>query len=621
MSNGDLRQRVQTLENTMVRLCRALELPSDAKKTPNVKTSTAKALQHLRLPQTDGPAFTIDGAPDHEDNSAPYSTEGSDDGFDAVDAPLVALLRAAAMLEEGDSGSSADCMASSLDSSSRIQELSSNLGRITLQDDDMRSVLENTHKYWKMWPACSYGPRHTDTLQCANPSVATGLLSDMIQSGDPSVMAKAALFLSLCIQQLPRAGLSQSLPSSPKAVVASYMRAADDLLHISAGIRETIDAAEAWVLESKLYINMGKPRQAWLCLRRAGNAALLLGLHRANGKGRTEREDLLWAQIWPSERFCSLSLGLPSAISNQHPVMSSSPPSLNGIHDPFRHRLCLAVGDIIERNQHSPLDYLATIKVDQALEQCRSLLPDEFWSRSPRPDQSLIDIYHRQITKILYFLSIMMVHLPFMLKASTDRKHEHNRISALNAAREVITNYSFLRQVADAEYIICEVLDFQVFSAGMILLINLFSHPPLSAQENTDEDLKLTEALAEALQRTASLMHCDVARQGSHVLNLLMQVHRGSYKGPDRFVGVLPYFGKVKINFATHKAPAVSAAEGDPAAASSTSTGSVEFSVWTVDQDFPMTVDLDQGLGGNWSTEMGEGVDLDYDWSYTFTCD
>jgi len=621
MGHGDLRQRVQTLEKTMLRLCSALELPSDAEKTADVKTSVAKALRHLQLPRVDAPESTTDGAPDDEGNSAPYSTEGSDDGLDAVDAPLVALLRAAAMLEGEDNSNPVSSTAWSLSSSPRVQELSSGLGRTMLQDDDLCSVLGKTHKYWKMWPVCSYGPRHTDTLQCAGLSAATSLLSDMIRSGDPSVTAKAALFLSLCIQQLTRAELSQILPSSPKAVVASYMRTADDLLHAAAGTRGTIEAAEAWVLESKLYINMGKPRQAWLCLRRAANAALLLGLHRTNSRGRTEREDTLWAQIWQSERFCSLSLGLPSAISNQHPAMSSSPPSLNGIHNPFWHRLCLAVGDIIERNQHSPLDYLATVKIDQELEQCKSLLPDEFWSQPPHPDQSLIDIYNRQITKVLYFLSIMMVHIPFMLKASTDRKHKHNRTSAVNAAREVITNYSLLRQVADAEYIICEVLDFQVFSAGMILLINLFSHPPLSAQEDTNEDLRLTEALAEALQRTASLMHCDVARQGSHVLTLLTQVHRGSYEGPDRFVGVLPYFGKVKISLPVTRASAVSAAEANPTAASSSSTGSVEFSVWSGDQDFPMEVDLDQGFGGDWFAEMGKGDGLDYDWSYTFTCD
>ncbi|KAK0619064.1 hypothetical protein B0T14DRAFT_518492 [Immersiella caudata] len=618
--NGDLRQRVQRLENTMLRLCYALERPSDAEKTQNVKTSVAKALQHLQLPRTDAPESNTDGDPDDEEDSALYSTDGFDDGLDAADAPLVALLRAAAMLDREGSGSSVSSVAKG-SNSSRVQDISSNFARTLLQDNDLRSVIDDTHKYWKIWPACSYGPRHIDTLQCADPSVATSLLSDMIRSEDPSVMAKAVLFIALCIQQLPRAGLSESLPSSPKVVVASYIRTADDLLHIAAGIRETIDAAEAWVLESKLYINMGKPRQAWLCLRRAANAALLLGLHRTNGHGRTERVDSLWAQIWQTERLCSLSLGLPSAISNQHPAMSSSPPSLNEIHDLFRHRLCLALGTIIERNQRSPLDYLATVKIEEDLEQCRSLLPDEFWSQPHRPDQSFVDIYYRQITKVLYSLSIMMVHIPFILKASTDRKYEHNRISAMNAARDVITNYSLLRQVADAEYIICEVLDFQVFSAGMILLINLFSHPPLSAQENTNEDLRLTEALAETLQRTASLMSCDVARQGSHVLSLLIQVHRGSYKGPDRFVGVMPYFGKVKISFPTNRASAESAAEANPNAASSTSTGSVEFSVWSSDQDFPMTVDLEQGLGGDWVPGMGEDVGLDYDWSYTFTCD
>jgi len=449
----------------------------------------------------------------------------------------------------------------------------------------------------------------------------------VIELGSPSIMAKAALFLSLCIQQLPQ-NEALSMGLAPKALVTTYMRAAGDLLDIATGIRETIDAAEAWLLESKLYVNMGKPRKAWLSIRRAANASLLLGLHRPDkdGKSRSERETSLWAQIWQNERLCCLMLGLPSAMSNRHPLMSGDLPlpSPDGIYAPLRYRLCVLMGDMIERNHESPPNYLSTVKIDQDLEQCRMLMPDDFWTQLPSLDRPLIDIYACQLTKIVYFLCVMMLHMPLMLKASTHKRYEHSRASAQDAARGVITNYLLLRQAADAEYIICELLDFQVFSAGMILMVNLLRHPHhLSTQESRVEDLRLLEALAEALNRTASSMHCDVARQGSHVLTLLLHVQRGSNAaGLDTFVAVMPYFGRVKISFPIKGIAATTTAEDANTSLANpphiTTTGSVQFSGWSDDQDFAMTTDFDEELVGDWSAVMGTDIDLDYDWAHFF---
>lgn len=278
------------------------------------------------------------------------------------------------------------------------------------------------------------------------------------------------------------------------------------------------------------------------------------------------------------------------------------------------------MGDIIERNHESPQNYLSTVKIDQDLEQCRILMPDDFWTQLPSLDRPLIDIYAGQLTKIVYFLCVMMLHMPLMLKASTHRRHEHSRASAQDAARSVITNYLLLRQAADAEYIICEVLDFQVFSAGMILMVNLLRHPHLSTQESRVEDLRLLETLAEALNRTASLMHCDVARQGSHVLTLLLHVQRGSNAGLDTFVAVMPYFGRVKISFPIKGIAAITTAEdaNTSLAPPHIATGSVQFSEWSDDQDFAMTTDFDEELVGDWSAMMGTDIDLDYDWAHFF---
>ncbi|KAI8634986.1 hypothetical protein F5Y19DRAFT_411101 [Xylariaceae sp. FL1651] len=618
--NEGLQQRVQALEKAILRTCRGLDLHSDVEKNPNVKVSVVRALRHLQLRRAEDTDSSTGGTPSYGDSSTLYSTDDSDDGLDFKDAPLAALFKAAAMLD--DDASSESCEALDLSSSSRLRHLSSVFDTIMLKDEYLDSILKTTQKYWKLWPTCYYGPRTSDTIRCNEaPPAAAGILSGMLRSGDPSVMAKAILFLSLCIQQLPRTWPSQGLPSAPQVLVTSYMRTADDLIYIVTGIRETIDAAEAWIFESTLYINMGKPRKAWLCFRRAANAALLLGLHRVANEGRSEREDALWTQIWQGERFCSLTLGLPSAISNQHPAMTRSLTSNDGVYGPLQHRLYILAGEIIERNQSSPFNYVTTMQIDQEVEQCKTLMPNDFWSEPPCPDWSLIDIYYRQVTKIQYFICIMMLHMPFMLKSSAERKFEYNRVAGQDASREIIKNFLLLRKVPNAELIICEVLDFHVFSAGMILMINLLSHPDLASSDDTNRDLALVKTLAETFQQTASLMHCNVARQGSHLLDLLMQVQRGSYRGRDKFVAILPYFGKVKISFPINGLAGPLSEEVNQSTALPDTTGSVEFSSWSSDQDFLMTMGFEQELCGDWSAVPDMDANINYDWSQTFLGD
>src|SRR3569833_3035844 len=138
----------------------------------------------------------------------------------------------------------------------------------------------------------------------------------MLASDDPCIVAKAALFLALSLQQHPRSWTSSTMPAPPEQVLKAYLHGADDLLHAAAQSQESIDLAEALVLKFKLYINIGKPRNAWRCLRRAANTALLLGHLRLGPEVRSEREASMWRQVWHCERLCSLTLGLPSAISN-----------------------------------------------------------------------------------------------------------------------------------------------------------------------------------------------------------------------------------------------------------------------------------------------------------------
>jgi len=176
--NGELQQRIEALENAVRQMGRGMDPLSDSATGRGVTASVMSASQPLQSPRTDNAELAGGSATDLGDTPSAYSACDSDDVLDIEDAPLVALLRAATMLEAETNGGPASSEIWKLSSLSRLQKVSSSLGRVILKDDHLRSVLDSTHKYWQMWPSCHYGQQHADRLQCVDPSAAMSLLRD-----------------------------------------------------------------------------------------------------------------------------------------------------------------------------------------------------------------------------------------------------------------------------------------------------------------------------------------------------------------------------------------------------------------------------------------------------------
>lgn len=156
-------------------------------------------------------------------------------------------------------------------------------------------------------------------------------------------------------------------------------------------------------------------------------------------------------------------------------------------------------------------------------------MPDSWWHEPPRLETPFAELYAQQAAKMQYFLLIKLLHTPFMLKSSTDAKYEYSRVSALAASRAMINAYLSLRSYGRGTFVFCELLDFQAFSAGIVLIINNLLSPGSKAGVADDggEDWRLTEALTTSLRRTDSLMQCGVASQAATVLSLLTQAAAG----------------------------------------------------------------------------------------------
>ncbi|KAK2038315.1 hypothetical protein LZ31DRAFT_559726 [Colletotrichum somersetense] len=282
-------------------------LPGALSTTPNVEDHVG--VERELMPDAEN---AIHAAIPDESNMA-------DDSFGFWDAPLLTLVKAAGMTEELQSTSSE--LSTNGNEAKDAVHLPESL---MLQDEDLLTVLVATVQYWPIWPRwqCGALPPTIRTLQTGGVEFAALFLSHMVGSSSPWIVAKALFWLSLCVQQAPKTLHLSRCELSQEILLASYMRTADSLL-TSAGTGETLHGIEARLIQHKLYLNMGWPRQAWLSGRRAADGALLLRLHRAldqkggGGGGEEEEEDrkvAIWTEICHLDTTFALILGLPSTI-------------------------------------------------------------------------------------------------------------------------------------------------------------------------------------------------------------------------------------------------------------------------------------------------------------------
>ncbi|OBS22526.1 hypothetical protein FPOA_08863 [Fusarium poae] len=532
------------------------------------------------------------------------------------DAPLLTLVKAASVTEALQFDSTERTMGN------KATSAFFSLESLMLRDNDVLMVLAATEQYWPIWPPWQYGvlPPNMPSLQTSGVKYAAQFLSRMARSSNPFIAAKVCLWLSLCIQQAPKTLRLSRCGLSQESLLALYIQTTNELLTSAACMGETLDGIEARLVLQKIYIDMGRPRQAWLIVRRATDEALLLRLHRATEEQGRGREAAIWNQIWRLETTIALILGLPSSMPT--PDYNNSGSSGNSSLHMLQHKVQSIAASIVDRNHSQRPSYLVTMQLSHKLDACRALVPDSWWHEPPRQDQPFSQIYVQQAIKVHYFLIAKMLHLPFMF--SPDAGYEYSRVTAVDASRSLIAAYLGLRNCNKGLFVICESLDFQAFSAGITLLIRLLSLTPrerLSDDDNKGMDWPLLEALTVSLRRTASVIQCNVARQATEVLVLLTQAAQGTYTGPERYNVVLPYFGKVMITLSkgmkrTNLEGLDERQESQQQQFMNPPFGTVEFSVNPFDIGYSAG-NLEGELSGDWSS-MAD-VDFSFDWTQSFT--
>ena len=443
---------------------------------------------------------------------------------------------------------------------------------------DLELILESSHEWWTIWRKMF--PEITDR-RCETMKES---VSHTLRSDKPAEIAKIMLCIAISLHQMPDGPNWKRLQTkeSRSELIDKYISTVDKLIVSDDEIAATIDGIECMVLEAKFQVNMGRPRRAWLLFHRAIAFGQLLGFHRLAAQpdksgAEYKRQVNIWTHLILGDRFLSLLLGLPYNIPDNfaRPYLSgaagSTFPANEG--EAFILRMVGVVTKLVDRNQSVvPMAYSGTMHMDQELEDIFNAQDPSWWDLDLIPGQAIEDHFDRLQGAFFYHQTKVLLHMPFMLRSSSaDKRYKYSHSSALDGVRGMIKYYDALRTNQAVGPYICKLIDFQAFTAGMLLLLNLCGY---SAQHRAGSaqpaDLEQDQRDSELIDRSITLLHDAakelggvVAAQCAQALEMLARARQGTDDCPagdedckNHTCQVsIPYFGTISIGMGKHFVP------------------------------------------------------------------
>ena len=438
---------------------------------------------------------------------------------------------------------------------------------------DVQAMLEITGVWWATWRGMS---QLTTVEECNDGNVRAGMFPGVsddpkplpqyvswgLSQDCPARVALAVTCIAVSVSKLKPGvdDLSLNLRGPPNELVDRYLAVVDQLVLHDDDYLATLDGVELLALQAKCHNNLGQPRKGWLLFRKAISYAQLLGLHtdRPTILGRmqisVDRRRNVWSSLCSVDRYLSLLLGLPYAVSENLCLsrQTAKPDSMST--ELYREKLSVIAGRVIDRNQASTSpSFSATLEIDQKLDDLAGSMADDWWDLGSAKVPEMVSIEefnHRLGAQFWHHQIKAALHLPFMLRSAADRRFEYSRTACFDASREVLQRYHVLRMDDNAVYFMCRVIDFQGFLAAVGLLLGLLGYGRSSSADHSvyrDQDLNLIRTTLDTFRRVSLEPNGTVATQCLHVLETLSATRDHGLEPETRYRLVVPYFGTITI--------------------------------------------------------------------------
>lgn len=440
---------------------------------------------------------------------------------------------------------------------SRYRIVNASLRSLVPPPSDLRTVFDTSVFWSTIWDE-----NHPEIFQME----ARQIKEQTDTPENPAEIAKLLFCLCTTIDHVPDSFDYRSLrrPIAPKEFVARCLSTIDRLVFNDEEIAPSLSGMECMFIGAKYYINNGRPRKAWLLYRRAIQFAQLAGLHLQTNRP-TSLDDVagfrrlhVWAALACGDRYLSLILGLPYAV----------PDSLIAPHLAYLRKfgksdrdeehilqICVLAGLIIDRNQEPDnMSLASTIEIDQKLQALAQQREPEWWDNRNIDDLDYEPRCKKLMAQFIFYFVRTLLHMPFMLKSAVEVKCQHSHNTAISSARNAISCYIKIRNTSLKDPTICSMVDFQVFTSAVLLVVHLLGSSTDAATAFTaEEDWHSVMGISRILHFAAQAPGGAVAAQSAAVLEQLCKYRGLNDARTGMKLGTLgckirvPYFGTIHV--------------------------------------------------------------------------
>ncbi|KKY39616.1 putative c6 zinc finger domain-containing protein [Diaporthe ampelina] len=401
-------------------------------------------------------------------------------------------------------------------------------------------------------------------------------------STHPLILARKALQILICVQQLPPAfdwdALGTGFPQ------AEFIRRLDTTCMLVTSNDELVgyaEGVECLILHGYYQVNAGSLRKAWITFRRAINMAQIMGIDRGHSAAfrscdpkrdptRRPSAATLWHRLLFSDRYLSLLLGLPVCSQDDQSVYEEEGPRGTAVERLERAHTIYAA-KILDRNhiQHrskhcskqqktTPREYALTQEIDLDLEEAAKNMPFGWWDEpklDPFASQEILwEATARIICQMHHFTLLILLHVPYMLHEPWSSRYDHSKSQCLTAARELLSRFISFRNLNVSAYS-CRRVDYAALIAAMTLCLSYLGRRNGEIWDRTRSDRELVESTRRRMEHVAGLTYDSLGKEAVGIIERLAPIIEkaaGKLQTRDRkeMHFNVPYLGSINIKMA-----------------------------------------------------------------------
>jgi hypothetical protein len=264
----------------------------------------------------------------------------------------------------------------------------------------------------------------------------------------------------------------------------------------------------------------------------------------------------LWDLICAADRLLGMVLNLPPITIHSQQARPHSL-SIHGIVQTrvYLYRLTNIANKVqdLDRlstsNESRTEGYNSALKLSAELKDLASQTPESWWSGGVHGTKN---VHPDHIVQFLHYYVVMRIHLPLTLRQGLDAGNLSNCLACVDACVSMVQRYQFLSQRLPPGLFLSEMLDLQVFSAAVTLLI--VSHMSILHPVCVGVDrIKVRNEVGQVIEVLREKSHCTprsrVAYNGFTTLcsldDLLRRAENGV--GPRQVAFDAPLIGKLRV--------------------------------------------------------------------------